>query len=57
MDQLDVTETAAGDILFGVCCRDPPTRHDELIALLGGGITVPLATFHYLAMKALQYNG
>jgi hypothetical protein len=45
MDRLDATQPAAKAILCGVCCRDPPMR-DDLIALFGGGTTVPLAAFH-----------
>ena len=46
MDRLDATQPAAKAILCGVCCRDPPTWRDDLIALFGGGTTVPLAAFH-----------
>ena len=56
MEQLDVTQTAASEILFGVCCRDPPTRRDDLIALFGGGATAAPGMLQYRAMKALRHK-
>jgi hypothetical protein len=44
---------------FFAACIAGILRHCAmiLIALFGGGTAVPLAAFHYRAMKALRHNG
>jgi hypothetical protein len=59
MDRPHATHTVAEDILYRVCCRDRPTRHDDGMAFFGGGTAVPLFAFSspIEAMKALRPNG
>jgi len=58
MDRLDDTQPAAKAILCGVCCRDPPTWRDDLIALFGGGalrFRWPRSTYRAMEGAATQW--
>jgi hypothetical protein len=44
-DRLDDAQAATGNILYGACCRYPPTRRDGVITFFGGSNTIPLALF------------